>query len=111
MNPDDEIAVISLTMRAKQPKRGVVTGEFGYITVDNFPRADKATITFPDGRVEFIEVGEASRALMYEVEDMNNYVQNKSNVDTLQLSYDVMNIMDDVREQWGLKSESAFRLV
>ncbi|NRZ17617.1 hypothetical protein DFR94_004515 [Clostridium beijerinckii] len=35
-NSDDEMAVISLTMRAKQPKRGIVCGELGYITVENF---------------------------------------------------------------------------
>jgi len=100
-NADDEMAVISLTMRAKQPKKGVVAGELGYITVDNFPRADKATITYLDGKVEKIEVGDASKALIYEVEDMNNYVLNKSNIDTLGLSIDVMNIMDEVRNQWG----------
>lgn len=102
-NNDNEMAVVSLTMRAKQPKRGVVAGELGYLTVENFPRADKATITYPDGRVEVIEAGETSKALIYEVEDMNNYVLNKSNIDTLGLSIDVMNIMDEVRNQWGIK--------
>lgn len=102
-NNDDEMAVISLTMRAKQPKKGVVAGELGYITVDNFPRADKATITYPDGSVELIEAGETSKALIYEVEDMNNYVLSRSNTDTLGLSIDVMNIMDEVRNQWGIK--------
>jgi predicted dehydrogenase len=102
-NNEDEMAVISLTMRAKQPKRGVVAGELGYITVENFPRADKATITYPDGSVEVIEAGETSKALIYEVKDMNNYVLNKSNIDTLGLSIDVMNIMDQVRNQWGIK--------
>lgn len=102
-NDDEEMAVISLTMRAKQPKKGVVAGELAYITVDNFPRADKATITYPDGRVEVIEAGETSKALIYEVQDMNNYVLNKRNEDTFVLSIDVMNIMDEVRNQWGIK--------
>lgn len=102
-NPEDEMAVISLTMRAKQPKKGVVAGELGYITVDDFPRADKATITYPNGTVEIIEAGETSRALIYEVEDMNSYIRNKSNSGTLELSIAVMNIMDNVRNQWGIK--------
>ena len=34
-----------LTLRAKQPKRGVVTGDKGYIEVYEYPRACKATIT------------------------------------------------------------------
>lgn len=102
-NSNDEMAVVSLTMRAKQPKRGVVAGELGYITVENFPRADKATITYPDGKIEVIEAGDTEKALVYEVEDMNNYVLNRNNMDTLNLSIDVMKIMDEVRNQWGIK--------
>ena len=102
-NPDDEMAVVSLTMRAKQPKRGIVCGELGYITVENFPRADKATITYPDGSVEIIEEGDTSKALIYEVQDINNCIMKKNSNDTLGLSVDVMNIMDEVRKQWGLK--------
>ena len=102
-NAEEEMAVISLTMRAKQPKKGVVAGELAYITVDNFPRADKATITFTDGSVEIVEAGETSKALIYEVEDMNNFVLSKSNVKELGLSMDVMMLMDEVRKQWGLK--------
>ena len=102
-NPDDEMAVVSLTMRAKQPKRGIVCGELGYITVENFPRADKATITYPDGKIEVIEDGDTSKALIYEVQDMNNCIMKKNDNDTLGLSVDVMNIMDEVRNQWGLK--------
>jgi hypothetical protein len=97
------MAVISLTMRAKQPKRGIVCGEHGYVAVENFPRADKATLTYPDGKVEIIEEGNTSKALIYEVENMNNYVMNKKKNDTLNLSIDVMGIMDEVRKQWDLK--------
>jgi len=102
-NSDDEMAVVSLSMRAKQPKRGIVCGELAYITVENFPRADKATITYPDGSVEVIEAGDTSKALVYEVEDMNNCIMKKNENDTFKLSVDVMNIMDEVRNQWGLK--------
>ncbi|NSB16921.1 Gfo/Idh/MocA family protein [Clostridium beijerinckii] len=101
-NSDDEMAVISLTMRAKQPKRGIVCGELGYITVENFPRADKATITYPDGSVEIIEEGNGSKALQYEIECVNSMVMNKTGNDTLRLSVDVMDIMDQVRRQWDL---------
>lgn len=101
-NSEEEMAVISLTMRAKMPKRGVIAGELGFITVDNFPRADKATITYLDGTVEIVEAGDTSKALIYEVEDMNHYVLKKSNTDTLELSLDVMDIMDKVRNQWRI---------
>lgn len=101
-NSMDEMAVISLTMRAKMPKKGVIAGELGFITVDDFPRAGKATIHYLDGKVEVIEAGESSKALFYEVEAMNGYILNKSRGNTLDLSIDVMTIMDEVRNQWGI---------
>ena len=56
-NPEGQMAVMALTMRAKQPKRGVVAGEKGYIEVNNYPRGDEATITFTnDGHVETINL-------------------------------------------------------
>lgn len=45
-NPDGQMAVMALTMRAKQPKRGVVACEDGFIEIYNYPRGDKATITY-----------------------------------------------------------------
>ncbi len=102
-NADDEMAVVTLTMRAKMPKRGVIACEEGFITVDDFPRANKATITYLDGRTEEIESGDGTKALIYEVEEMNNCIKNKKKSDALKLSVDVMNIMDEVRNQWGIK--------
>lgn len=102
-NKDDEMAVISLTMRAKQPKKGIVAGEKGYITVENYPRADKATITYPDGSVETIEAGDTDKALVYEVQDMNDCVLKIHQNDTIKLSLDVMEIMDEARNQWEIQ--------
>ena len=54
-NPDGEMAVMALTMRAKQPKRGVVAGEKGFIEIYDYPRAAKATITYTEsGKTEVI---------------------------------------------------------
>lgn len=102
-NSRNEMAVISLTMRAKMPKKGIIAGEAGFITVDNFPRASKAAITYPNGKIEEIEAGETAKALQYEVEEMNRYVLEKGTVDTLALSMDVMDIMDEVRSRWGIR--------
>lgn len=102
-NDADEMAVISLTMRSKMPKRGVVAGELGFITVDNFPRASTATIQYLDGTLDTIEAGDTSKALQYEIEDMQRYIAANGNQETLKLSLDVMDIMSNVREQWGIK--------
>ncbi|OCN06152.1 oxidoreductase [Erysipelotrichaceae bacterium MTC7] len=102
-NPDGEMAVMALTMRAKQPKRGVIAGELGYIEVTNYPRADRATITFTeDGRVEEIEVGESARALDYEVMDMQAYIQNKNGDQNLMYVRDVMDLLTKIRKEWGM---------
>lgn len=102
-NAVDEMAVVTLTMRAKMPKRGVVAGDLGFITVDNFPRATRAMITYLDGTTEVVEAGVEAKALEYEILDMENYILNNGGDDVLQLSVDVMDIMTDVRNQWGIK--------
>ncbi|PKG24849.1 Gfo/Idh/MocA family protein [Niallia nealsonii] len=101
-NEEDEMAVITLTMRARMQKLGVVAGDLGYITVDAFPRADKATITYLDGTQEIIQAGDTNKALCYEIKDIEEYIHNKSSKKTLDLSVDVMDIMTDVRKQWGI---------
>lgn len=102
-NPDGEMAVMALTMRAKQPKRGVVAGEKGFIEVYDYPRADKATITFTeDGHTEVIEAGQKEEALQYEVRDMEEYVRTESGKENLQMVCDVMDTLSAIRNQWGM---------
>lgn len=102
-NPDGEMAVMALTMRAKQPKRGVVAGEKGFIEIYDYPRAAKATITYTeDGHTEIIEEGSPEKALQYEVADMQEYVRNHSGRDNLEIVRDVMETLTAVRNQWGM---------
>lgn len=102
-NPEGQMAVMALTMRAKQPKRGVVAGELGYIEVNNYPRGDVATITYTnDGRVETIELGETAKALDYEVLDMQDYILNNGGQENLQYIRDVMATLTEIRKQWGM---------
>lgn len=101
-NQENEMAVVSLTFRAKMPKVGVVAFENGYITVEDYPRASKATITYPDGTSEQIEAGDSSEALNYEIDLMTQNILTKSPNTNIQLTHGVMEIMDNLREQWGL---------
>lgn len=103
-NPDDEMAVIALTMRAKQPKRGVVACENGYIEINDYPRAASATITYTvDNKKEDISSGECSKALEYEIVDMENYVNTGDGTENLQIVRDVMFTLTAIRNQWGMK--------
>ena len=102
-NPDGEMAVMALTMRAKQPKRGVVAGEKGFIEIYDYPRAAKSTITYTEeGHTEIIEEGSPEKALQYEVADMQEYVRNHSGRDNLEIVRDVMETLTAVRNQWGM---------
>ena len=102
-NPDGEMAVMALTMRAKQPKRGVVAGEKGFIEIYDYPRAAKATITYTEsGKTEVIEAGESAKAPQYEVADMQDYVWNNGGNENLAIVRDVMETLTAVRNQWGM---------
>ena len=100
-NKEMEIVTISLTMRAKQPKRGLVACENGYIEIYNFPRADKATITYTsDGQTQEIVCGESSLALNYAIRDMEEYVSCLNGQTNLEYIQDVMDVLTRVQESW-----------
>ena len=102
-NQDGQMVVMALTMRAKQPKRGVIAGEEGFVEVNVYPRASKATITYTiDGHQEIIETGDSQKALQYEVIDMETDVINHTGEDVLQLSRDVSSLLSAIRCQWGM---------
>ena len=93
-----------LTLRAKQPKRGVVTGDKGYIEVYEYPRACKATITDTEtGKVETVEAGKTEDALQYEVEAMEGSIAGDYKDDCQEVTKDVMDILTSVKTQWGMK--------
>ena len=99
---EDEIATISLAFRSKMPKRGIVSCDNGFITIDNFPRANKATINYLDGAVEVIECGEEEKALDYEVIFMEERIKENKESNSIDLTYDVTKIMSKVRKDWGI---------
>ncbi|MFT8889065.1 MAG: Gfo/Idh/MocA family oxidoreductase [Ethanoligenens sp.] len=102
-NDCGQMVVTALTMRAKQPKRGVVAGEKGFIEVSNYPRADKATVTYTaDGHTEEIAIGETSKALQYEVADMQDAIANRTGDEALGWTRDVTSLLATIRNQWGM---------
>ena len=89
---------------SKQPKRAMISCEKGYIEIMEYPRADKAIIVdAASGAVTPVEAGETKRALEYEMRDMEEAVQS-GDVSRMQMPFtgDVMNIMTDLRKNWGL---------
>ena len=124
-NDRNQLVVMALSLRAKQPKRGVVVCEKGYIEINEYPRADEATVHWTDeARSETIRAGRREDALRYEVADMQHYLDMRQGggdgvppslreagvempmsddeVRQLTLSRDVMSVLTEVRRQWGL---------
>lgn len=103
MNPSQEMAAISLSLHAKQPKRGMIAYDKGYIEIYEYPRAEKAVITYTeDGRQETICCGKTEDALRYEINDTERALAGE--VDEMHLDYtvDVMKIMTEIRNAWGM---------
>ena len=103
-NSLDEMATVTLTMRAKLPKRGIIAGEDGYLEISEYPRANSFEIRYTkDGWTETIDAGVRGDALLYEVRDMEAVVSGAAENHTLQISSDVVSLMDEIRRQWGMK--------
>lgn len=103
MNTAGEMATVAMTLHAKQPKRGTVAFDKGYIEVYEYPRADRAVITYTaDGSQELIEAGSTEDALLYEVLDMEAAVSGGVNAMRLDYTAEVMEIMTSLRKDWGL---------
>lgn len=102
-NPKGEMATIALTLHAKQPKRGTIAYDKGYIELYEYPRGQKAIITYTeDGHQDIIEAGDTSQALSYEVQDMEKAVAGIENEMHLAYSQEVVAIMTKLRKDWGL---------
>lgn len=103
-NKEEEMASIILSLHAKQPKRGTMSFDKGYVEMFEYPRGEQAVITYVENnQKEVIEAGNTQEALVYEVEDMEAAVSGKENVMCLEYTKDVMDIMTQIRNEWGMK--------
>lgn len=99
-NKENELATISLTFQAKMPKVGIVAFEEGYITITDYPRADRAEIIFNNGTREWIESGSTAQAMNYEIENMVKTIQGELPNRSLFLTHDVIEILDGMQKLW-----------
>lgn len=103
MNPSNEMATVTLSLHAKQPKRGMIAFDKGYIEIYEYPRGEKAVITYTNNnQQEIIQCGKTEDALLYEIIDMEMAVSGEKNEMYLDYTTDVMSIMSDIRKEWGL---------
>ncbi len=103
-NSKDELASVTLSLHAKQPKRATICYDKGYIEIFEYPRADKATIYYTeDNSSEEIVAGKLEDALCYEIKNMESAILNGRNTMRLDYTIDVMKIMTELRSQWNMK--------
>ena len=104
MNKEGQMATVMLSLHSKQPKRGMISCEKGYIEVMEYPRAWEATITYTDsGETELVKAGENADALAYELDDMEKAIFGDTECMHLDYTIDVMDMMTEFRKQWNLK--------
>ena len=103
-NKEEEMATVILSLHAKQPKRGTISFEKGYVEIYEYPRGDEAVITYVENnQTETVKAGDTRDALSYEVEDMEAAVDGKTDLMCLEYTKDVMDIMTQIRNTWGMK--------
>ena len=101
-NDEGQMASVMLSLHSKQPKRGMVSCEKGYIEIMEYPRAWEATITYTDsGKTELIKAGENADALAYELADMEKAINGDTECMHFDYTKDVMDMMTEFRKSWG----------
>ena len=103
-NAEQQLGVVSLTLHSKQPKRSVISFDKCYIEVNEYPRADHATIVWTaDGHREEVHAGTEAYALCYEMADLEKAVAgDDSKRELLGYASDVMELMTKLRADWGV---------
>ena len=83
-NAEEELATVLLSLHAKQPKRGTISFEKGYVELFNYPRGEAAVITYNA------------------VEDMERAASGEADNMYLHYTKDVMALMTKIRQDWGM---------
>ena len=103
MNKEQEMATVTLSLHAKQPKRGMISFDKAYVELYDYPRGEKAVITYTaDGHTEELTAGHTADALVYETLDMEQAVAGNAEIMKLSYTEDVMRMMTRIRKDWGL---------
>lgn len=104
MNNDGQMATVMLSLHSKQPKRGMVSCEKGYIEIMEYPRAFEAVVTYTEsGEKEWVKEGDTRDALIYELLNMEKAINGDKKCMLLDYTKDVMDMMTEFRNSWNFK--------
>lgn len=93
---------VTLSFRGKLPKEGVLVCENAYITFMDYPRADQALITYPDGKTEEVKAGKTEDALRYEMENLSEMILTGTDLSHIKNTIHVNQIMDQAASKWEM---------
>lgn len=103
MNEDGQMATAMLSMHSKQPKRGMISCEKGFIEIMEYPRSCEAVITDAQtGEQQVITAGQREDALAYELADMEKAIRGDASDLYFDYTVDVMEMMTEFRKSWGM---------
>jgi len=103
-NSKNEMASVTISLKAKLPRIAVASFENGYISFDNYNRSSRAVVTFLNGNPPALLTSDENISpLTYEIEDMESAVSSNENKMHLDYTVDVMDIMTKARYEWGVK--------
>ncbi|MGL4429716.1 MAG: Gfo/Idh/MocA family protein [Silvania sp.] len=102
---ETQLAMLSTSITTKTDNTAMVYGEKGSIEIDNFWMPDKAIIRTQESGEEVIHNNNIGTGYYYEIKDVEaclaaGLLQNPKR--TLASTYEVLEIMDRVRDSWGL---------
>ena len=99
------MATVALTLHSKQPKRGMISCDKGFVEIMNYPRAMEAVVTDTQtGERQVIREGDTEYALVYEIRHMEEAIAQRKDSTSMYLPYstDVMDIMTQIRREWDV---------
>lgn len=96
-------ASVMISFRGKMPKQVVLTGDNGFLKIDDFPRAEEGTIFYNDGQTKVVNLGNGRDVFTYEMDLLNDYATGKiEGIDVREVTEHVISLMDDMRASWGI---------
>lgn len=105
--PGEKNAVLNASVRAGLPNEAVISGSKGFIRIcQEFWHPEKITVSLTRGKEESFTFPQAVNGMEYEAQHvMDCLLSGKTESDVMphQASRDLMAIMDDLRQSWGVR--------
>ncbi len=96
----NQLITMPLSFQGRMPKVGVLTFEKAYLTIPEYPRSSKVTITYNDRHEETQQIGDSALAFNYEVSDFIEAIETGKN-EALFYTHETMKLMNQLMEVWS----------